>query len=146
MPKPTKCRLYSQDASVVVRTGRSVADAAGWSPDNLSAPETADGVTLDAREWDSIRLAIDWTTAGVKSAGGSVVAEILISVPDPLGTRGRTWRLIDTVSGLTDATVTDPIETHGHDVAVRLTTITLSGADVVNVRATGGAWAGERAR
>lgn len=148
----TKKRLYSQDATAPVREERTAADAAAWSPDNLSGGEVgagivADDVTLDAREWDDVRLVVDFTDgAGGLVTGGSVDVVPMISTPNDLASTGRVWRDLAAISGLASGAVSADVPVRGHDVAFRLSAVTLSGAVDATLRVTGGSWAGERAR
>ena len=137
-----KKRLYSQDAAITVRPDRAVADAANWTPDNLSAGEIsggiiADTVTLDGREWDDIQLIADWEKTGAPDVGGSANVEVLISTPDPISTLSRRWRIIATISGLTSG-ISALAGIRGHDSAFRITSLTMGTADKVQLRVTGG--------
>ena len=137
-----KKRLYSQDASITVRPNRAVADAADWTPDNLSAGEisggiVADTVILDGREWDDVQLVADWELLGVPNAGGSAAIEVLISTPDSISPRGRRWRIIATISSLTSG-ISALAGIRGHDSAFRITALTMGTADKVQLRVTGG--------
>lgn len=151
MTGPTKRRLYSQDATVVVRDDLGIQDAAAWTPDNLSAGEitagvVADDVTLDAREWDTVRLVVDFeTTAGAPHVGGTVTITPLVATPYPNNAGGRKWRELASTGALGSGAIYE-VATEGHDVAFRVTALALAGADVAIVRTTGGKWAGERAR
>lgn len=149
---PTKQRLYSQDAAATVRPDRTAADAATWTPDNLSAPEisggvVADDVTLDAREWAEVQVVVDFSDgSGGLVTGGSVDLVPLIATPSPLASGGRVWRALATISGLASSGISAAVPVNAHDVAFRISALTLSGAADVSVRVTGGKWAEERAR
>lgn len=139
----TKRRLYGQDATTVVRDARGIQDAAAWTPDNLSAGEvtggvTADDVTLDAREWRTVRLVVDFEQpAGTPHAGGTITVLPLFSTPDPNSPNGRKWREGTSSGIMTDDSFVE-VATEGHDVAFRITALALAGADIAILKVTGG--------
>jgi hypothetical protein len=139
----TKRRLYAQDATSVVRDARGIQDAASWTPDNLSAGEvsggvTADDVTLDAREWKTLRLVVDFEQpAGTPHAGGTVDVTPLYSTPDPNSPNGRKWRE-GSATGAFDSDAFVEVAPEGHDVAFRITALALTGADIAILKVTGG--------
>lgn len=143
MTGPTKRRLYAPDATTVVRDELGIQDAADWSPDNLSAGEIAGGVTaddviLDAREWKTIRLVVDFEQpAGTPHAGGTVTITPLVSTPDPNSPLGRKWRA-GTSTGAFGSSGFIEVTPEGHDIAFRVTALALAGADIAIVRVTGG--------
>jgi len=135
----TKQRLYDHRAVVAVRSSRTAIDAAAWTPDNLIVPETADGVTLDAREWQSVQLVVDFEDAGgAPVAGGSVDVAFLMATRDPAAASGRRWKEFGSSAGVTGDDAVS-VAAAGHDVAVRLDALTLSGATSVSLKVTGGA-------
>jgi hypothetical protein len=142
----TKQRLHSQDASTIVRNDRDAADspASGdWTPDNLNADEisggvVADDVILDAREWSSVRLMVDFEdAAGDPASGTSVDITPLIGVPQANQATGRFWKELTAVTTLTAAQAIE-VDVHAHDCAFRITAVTLGGADHFKLRVTGG--------
>lgn len=138
----TKRRLYGRDGIVTVRDARDAVDASDWTPDNLSAGEisggvTTDSVTLDAREWEDLRVVACFTKLGVPDPGGSVGVFLLMSIPDATGTCGRLWREMGTAVTLTSTISTLLEEIDGHDVAVRIDALTLGTADAVTLKITG---------
>lgn len=147
----TKRRLYAQDATTIVRDARGIQDAAAWTPDNLSAGEisggvTADDVTLDAREWRTVRLVIDFEQpAGTPHAGGNVTVTPLYSTPDPNSPNGRRWRAGTSTGAFTSSDFVE-VAPEGHDVAFRITALALSGADIGILKVTGGELSPNRVR
>lgn len=139
----TKKRVYSEDGIAILREERTAADAAAWTPDNLSAGEisggvTADDVTLDAREWSAVNLYVDFVDAGgAPHAGGTVTVSTLFSVRDDGATNGRRWKERDVVTDMTGLDVSS-IDVDGHNVAFRIDALALGGATNASLKVTGG--------
>ncbi len=142
----TKQRLHSHDASRIVRSDRTAADAptsGSWTPDNLNANEiaanvVADDVTLDAREWSTVRVMVDFEdVAGDPATGTSVNVTPLISVPLANQPTGRFWKELAAITGLTANDAVE-VSVHAHDSAFRLTAVTLGAAHHLKLRVTGG--------
>lgn len=142
----TKRRLYGEDGIAILRSEKTAADApasGSWTPDNLNALEitgglVADDVTLDAREWESANLYIDFVDgSGDPHDGGTMDVALLLAVPDSAATSGRRWKLRQTISALGGTMVTN-IPLDGHDVAVRIDAVALGGATSGTIKVTGG--------
>jgi hypothetical protein len=124
-------RLYNTDATVTIRSLRAVADAANWLP-------SAAADMLDAREWEAVRVTPVFRNGlGAIVDGTDVDITPLIAINDPVA--GRVWRELTPVAGLTDEAVTT-VANHGHEMAVRITAITLGAATTVDIVAVSGEW------
>lgn len=137
-------RLYGPDGVATVRTVRTVADAPAsglWNPDNLNADEiagsvVADDVTLDALQWDNVRLVAIFSGSPLGSE--LVEVEPLIAVPDPSDPiNSRTWATLSKFT-LSPELDTDIAEVTGHSCAFRMTSLNLNGATDVTLQVTGG--------
>jgi len=136
----TKKRLYSPDGTATVRDGILAADAASWTPDDLGAPPLPDPAILDAREWDTVRVFVDFTDgAGGVAVGTSITVQPLLAVASDLAgaVAGRTWLAQAALAALVPgAEVEVPVD--AHFCSFRVTAITLGAATDGRVRVTGG--------
>lgn len=145
MSRPDALRLYSPDAFVTVRSGRTTIDdptTGVWTPDNRNPvanppdeePDPPSDFILDAREWEDLRLVAEF--AGAPTGAETVEIETLISVPTDSG--GRVWATLQKVT-LAPNLATDVVPVRGHFCAFRITAINLTGgATAVKIKATGG--------
>lgn len=137
----TKQRLYGVGGVATLRSLRDAVDASDWTPDHLSAGEisggvVADDVTLDAREWTSLRVIANYSLLGVPDPGGSVDIMLLMAIPDPTASNGRIWKELGTTITLT-GTISYVVQTvDGHDIAARIDALTLGTADAVTLQVT----------
>ena len=130
-------RLYNTDGNAVVREARTAADAADWTPNNLSAGEISGGVVaydvcLDAREWSSVRLYPEFV--GTPVGTPAVTVEPLIALDSA---SGRIWSAMSAVA--MNAGKYQDVVVNGHFVAFRITILALNGTTSVSLHVTGGA-------
>lgn len=139
-------QLYSPDAKVNAREGRTAADspaAGAWTPDNLNADEiSADvaykDVVFDGRRWDSVQVMPVFTDgAGAVVDGTSVDVTPLVEVRDPAASNGRIWVALAATGAITDDVLT-AVVVEGHLMAFRITAVTLGAATDVGLAITGG--------
>lgn len=134
-------RLYSADGVATVRSGVTVADAGGFVPDDLGVKPLPDAIILDAREWETVNVFVDFTDgAGAPATGVSITVEPLIAVATDLTgvSLGRDWLALASLGAILPlAAVEAPVA--GHFAAFRVTAIDLTGGAVDGrVRVTGG--------
>ena len=110
-------RLFSPDGVATVRASVSGTDAAAWTP---AAEATPSDHTLDAREWETVRVFGDGTT--------SITLTPLVRA----GADGPWLALTSTGALAAGAQAEVPVE--GHFASFRVTALTGSG----DVKVTGG--------
>ena len=138
-----KLKLHGPQGSVLVRIGRTAADApvSGiWTPDNLNADEIAfpigpDDVILDGSDFEDVRLvaAFEGSVIGAET----VTVKPLRALPSPGGPLGRLWIVLADVV-LAPQLGSDVIVINAGLMAFRIGALTLGTATNVNLAVTGG--------
>lgn len=137
MPNPFN-RLYAPNGSVLAREGRTIADDAAWTPDNLGAGDTFNGVVFDGEEWEDVNISPVFTDgSGAIVDGTSIAVTPLIWVPDNRAALGRIWRELTATGVVTDDAVVNVVVS-GHKMGFRITGVTLGAGTDVGITVTGG--------
>ncbi len=127
---------------MIVRATRAAADSpvsGDWTPDNLNADESAldaDDVILLSADWEDVRLVAIFV--GSTDASETVDVLPLRAIPDAVGSLGRRWIPLDSVTLAPDLG-NELVLVDGGLIAFRITAITLGTATSVNLVVTGGA-------
>ena len=112
-------RLYSPDAVATVRAGLTGTDLGTWTPDD---EDPASDHTLDAREWETVRVLID---------GGATSATL---TPLIRAGAGGAWLALASLGALAPGAVAE-VAVEGHFASFRVTAVTGS---PLNIKVTGG--------
>lgn len=129
-------KLLGPDGAAKVRSARTAADAATWTPEVEGAPKN---FILDARDFDSVRVTpVFLDGSGAIVNGNSVSIDPLIMIPDARSTTGgRIWRQLPSTGSVTDGAVAE-IAACAHFCAFRITAVSLGTATSVDLVVTGG--------
>lgn len=133
-----KAKLHGPNGSAIVRTNRSAADGATWTPDNTAGGEDGELATLDGHPWEDVRLAAVFL--GAPGGTESVSVTPLMAIPDSSvgSVAGRRWLPLASIV-LTPQLDHELVIVDGHDMAFRITAYTAGGSTGVNLMITGGA-------
>lgn len=123
-------RLYGPPGSAKVRDGLTAADASDWTPDDESTPSD---VILDAYEWEDVALTPIFRGT---FTGESVDVETLIGTRDP-DDGSIKWLKNQTFSSMSHGS-TERVLCDGNLIAFRVPSLTLGGADDVDLVVTSG--------
>jgi len=128
-------RFYGPDGAAAGRSGATAADAATWTPEDVSPASDA---IVDAREFETVRITpVFRDGGGAITTGTNVTVTPLIAVPVADGTAGRVWVALASTGAIADGASADiPVE--GHLMGLRVTGVTLGGAASVDIMVTGG--------
>lgn len=120
-----RIRLYGPPGSAKVRDGLTSADSSSWTPDD---EETPDDFILDAFEWEDVSLSPVFR--GTFSSE-SVDVETLLGTRDPDDGSVK-WFANQSFSGMEHGDI-ERVLCDGNLVAFRATSLTLGGADDVDL-------------
>lgn len=134
-----KRQLHAPNGFAIVRTGLTAADAATWTPEDVTDDPvgTRDLVILDGEYWDEVTVTPRFSTPHATDACS---IQALIAVPQS-AVPGRQWVAVDAATGITAPAHGKGIRLRndGHDVAFRVTGVTIGTvAGTIDVVATGG--------